>query len=93
MKKSDKRNQISFIAKLLCGLVSIVCLFSEIYLRIQGLIAPDFVIWEISFPGLLTIAISGLLLLGIPAFKPAIKTISNIVKSLRGENENGNTNN
>jgi len=92
MKKSDK-NQISFISKLTCIIISLVCLLSEIYLRVQGLATPDFVIWEISFPGLLTIAISGLLLLGISAFKPAIKTVLNIIKSIKGENENGNTNN
>jgi hypothetical protein len=88
MKKKD---QISFISKLSCILISLICLLSEIYLRIQGLETPDFIIWEISFPGLLTIAISGLTLLGIPAFKPAIKTVLNIYKNIKGKNNNGDS--
>lgn len=88
MKKKD---QISFISKLTCIIISFVCLLSEIYLRVQGLETPDFIIWELSFPGLLTIAICGLLLLGIPVFKPTIKTVLNFYKNIKGKNNNGDS--
>ena len=63
-------------------IITIVCLFSEIYLRVKSLPTPDFVIWGNTIPGLISISIIGLIALGIPLLDPAIVRVFKIIKRI-----------
>lgn len=84
LEKKENYSLRDYIYRIPGFLITIVCLFSEIYLRVKSLSTPDFVIWGNTLPGLISISIIGMIALGIPLLDPAIVRFLKILKKVRG---------
>lgn len=83
-RKKDKYSFNDYFYRIPGYIVTGVCLFFEIYLRIYGIQTPQFDLWDLHFPGLLTIASIGMISLGLPLLEPVINYGVKIYKNIRG---------